>query len=234
MQPPTAGQNAVVVEISCSAVQVWIFLIQRDPSSQPTIFPKFDLWPTSYFPFYPTLEPTPLLTYITDLKSRQQIEALLFLLGSSRLLQLPYLESNTFAHNSPWWWKRFHCHFPSKALLNFAKPRTPKPPFSFGRQTVSHFTQAIFCWSEFLPHKNHRCNLSSLSCFFLWISIWWLHYVLLFLLVYYVWLFCRMGLRRHLTAAEIVEQAVFARRLLTDEVGSITNVVFMVGLQLHW
>jgi 23S rRNA (adenine2503-C2)-methyltransferase len=44
-----------------------------------------------------------------------------------------------------------------------------------------------------------------------------------------VQLFCRMGLKRHLTAAEIVEQAVFARRLLTSEVGSITNVVFMVG-----
>uniref|UniRef100_A0A0R0IZC2 Radical SAM core domain-containing protein n=1 Tax=Glycine max TaxID=3847 RepID=A0A0R0IZC2_SOYBN len=40
----------------------------------------------------------------------------------------------------------------------------------------------------------------------------------------------RMGLRRHLTAAEIVEQAVFARRLLTDEVGSITNVVFMLQI----
>lgn len=37
----------------------------------------------------------------------------------------------------------------------------------------------------------------------------------------------RMGLRRHLTAAEIVEQAVFARRLFTHEVGSVTNVVFM-------
>nr|XP_043626584.1 dual-specificity RNA methyltransferase RlmN [Erigeron canadensis] len=37
----------------------------------------------------------------------------------------------------------------------------------------------------------------------------------------------RMGLRRNLTAAEIVEQAVFARRLFTDEVGPITNVVFM-------
>ncbi|KAM7464616.1 hypothetical protein LguiA_032737 [Lonicera macranthoides] len=37
----------------------------------------------------------------------------------------------------------------------------------------------------------------------------------------------RMGLRRNLTAAEIVDQAVFARRLLTSEVGSITNVVFM-------
>ncbi|XP_061372321.1 uncharacterized protein LOC133314812 [Gastrolobium bilobum] len=44
----------------------------------------------------------------------------------------------------------------------------------------------------------------------------------------------RMGLRRHLTAAEIVEQAVFARRLLTSEVGSITNVVFMgMGEPLH-
>lgn len=39
----------------------------------------------------------------------------------------------------------------------------------------------------------------------------------------------RMGLTRHLTAAEIVEQAVYARRLLTSEVGFISNVVFMVG-----
>ncbi|KAI3720309.1 hypothetical protein L6452_21225 [Arctium lappa] len=37
----------------------------------------------------------------------------------------------------------------------------------------------------------------------------------------------RMGLRRNLTAAEIVEQAVFARRLFTSEVGAIRNVVFM-------
>ncbi|KAJ4960475.1 hypothetical protein NE237_020385 [Protea cynaroides] len=44
----------------------------------------------------------------------------------------------------------------------------------------------------------------------------------------------RMGLRRHLTAAEIVEQAVFARRLLSGEIGSITNVVFMgMGEPLH-
>lgn len=44
----------------------------------------------------------------------------------------------------------------------------------------------------------------------------------------------RMGLTRHLTAAEIVEQAVFARRLLTSEVGSITNVVFMgMGEPFH-
>jgi len=37
-----------------------------------------------------------------------------------------------------------------------------------------------------------------------------------------------MGLKRNLTTAEIVEQAVYARRLLSHEVGSITNVVFMV------
>lgn len=44
----------------------------------------------------------------------------------------------------------------------------------------------------------------------------------------------RMGLRRHLTAAEIVEQAVFARRLFLSEIGSITNVVFMgMGEPLH-
>ncbi|KAJ3695312.1 hypothetical protein LUZ60_000689 [Juncus effusus] len=44
----------------------------------------------------------------------------------------------------------------------------------------------------------------------------------------------RMGLRKHLSAAEIVEQAVFARRLFTNEFGSITNVVFMgMGEPLH-
>lgn len=37
----------------------------------------------------------------------------------------------------------------------------------------------------------------------------------------------RMGLTRHLTTAEIVEQAVYAQRLLSDEVGSIKNIVFM-------
>lgn len=37
-----------------------------------------------------------------------------------------------------------------------------------------------------------------------------------------------MGLKRNLTTAEIVEQAVFARRLLSADVGAITNVVFMV------
>ncbi|KAF9673462.1 hypothetical protein SADUNF_Sadunf10G0026900 [Salix dunnii] len=36
-----------------------------------------------------------------------------------------------------------------------------------------------------------------------------------------------MGLKRHLSTAEIVEQAVFAQRLLTNEVGPFTNVVFM-------
>jgi len=39
-----------------------------------------------------------------------------------------------------------------------------------------------------------------------------------------------MGLKRHLSTAEIVEQAVFAQRLLTNEVGPFTNVVFMVGV----
>lgn len=47
---------------------------------------------------------------------------------------------------------------------------------------------------------------------------------------WYVNPFCRMGLKRHLITAEIVEQVVFAQRLLTSEVGSITNVVFMVGV----
>ncbi|KAG6422605.1 hypothetical protein SASPL_119183 [Salvia splendens] len=47
-----------------------------------------------------------------------------------------------------------------------------------------------------------------------------------------VWL--PMGLKRNLSAAEIVEQAVFARRLLSHEVGNITNVVFMgMGEPLH-
>lgn len=44
----------------------------------------------------------------------------------------------------------------------------------------------------------------------------------------------RMGLKRNLSAAEIVEQAVYARRLLSHEVGNITNVVFMgMGEPLH-
>ncbi|KAG9140488.1 hypothetical protein Leryth_016206 [Lithospermum erythrorhizon] len=44
----------------------------------------------------------------------------------------------------------------------------------------------------------------------------------------------RMGLKRNLSAAEIVEQAVFARRQFSSEVGSITNVVFMgMGEPLH-
>lgn len=44
----------------------------------------------------------------------------------------------------------------------------------------------------------------------------------------------RMGLRRHLTSAEIVEQAVYGRRLLSGDVGPITNVVFMgMGEPLH-
>ncbi|CAA7018335.1 unnamed protein product [Microthlaspi erraticum] len=44
----------------------------------------------------------------------------------------------------------------------------------------------------------------------------------------------RMGLKRNLTAAEIVEQAVYARRLLSREFGSITNVVFMgMGEPFH-
>ena len=38
-----------------------------------------------------------------------------------------------------------------------------------------------------------------------------------------------MGLKRHLTAAEIVDQAVIAKRLLSDDFGLISNVVFMVG-----
>lgn len=44
----------------------------------------------------------------------------------------------------------------------------------------------------------------------------------------------RMGLRKHLSTAEIVEQAVFARRIFSEEFGSITNVVFMgMGEPLH-
>lgn len=44
----------------------------------------------------------------------------------------------------------------------------------------------------------------------------------------------RMGLKINLTAAEIVEQVVYARRHFTNEVGPITNVVFMgMGEPLH-
>lgn len=44
----------------------------------------------------------------------------------------------------------------------------------------------------------------------------------------------RMGLKRNLSTAEIVEQAVFTRKLLSAEIGAITNVVFMgMGEPLH-
>ncbi len=44
----------------------------------------------------------------------------------------------------------------------------------------------------------------------------------------------KMGLRRHLSTAEIVAQVVLARRQLTDEVGHIGNIVFMgMGEPLH-
>lgn len=44
----------------------------------------------------------------------------------------------------------------------------------------------------------------------------------------------KMGLRRNLTAGEIVGQVVEARRLLTDEYGRIGNIVFMgMGEPLH-
>ncbi|XWS43046.1 hypothetical protein CRYUN_Cryun16bG0067400 [Craigia yunnanensis] len=36
-----------------------------------------------------------------------------------------------------------------------------------------------------------------------------------------------MGLRRHLTSVEIVKQVVYARQLLSGDIGIITNVVFM-------
>ncbi|KAH9329578.1 hypothetical protein KI387_001686, partial [Taxus chinensis] len=43
-----------------------------------------------------------------------------------------------------------------------------------------------------------------------------------------------MGLKKNLSAAEIVEQVVYARRLFTEEVGPLTNVVFMgMGEPLH-
>ncbi|XP_070023594.1 uncharacterized protein [Nicotiana sylvestris] len=44
----------------------------------------------------------------------------------------------------------------------------------------------------------------------------------------------RMGLKRNLSTSEIVEQAVLARKLLSSEVGPISNVVFMgMGEPLH-
>ncbi|KAK8948556.1 hypothetical protein KSP39_PZI005322 [Platanthera zijinensis] len=44
----------------------------------------------------------------------------------------------------------------------------------------------------------------------------------------------RMGLKRNLRTSEIVEQAVFARKLFSTEFGSVTNVVFMgMGEPLH-
>ncbi|CAI5501369.1 unnamed protein product [Closterium sp. Naga37s-1] len=46
--------------------------------------------------------------------------------------------------------------------------------------------------------------------------------------------FHRMGLQRNLTAGEIVDQVIQIRRLFTEEVGPVTNLVFMgMGEPLH-
>lgn len=95
------------------------------PTSQPSS-QNFTFDPHPIFHFNPLLNQLPSSNALQMLlRSRHKIESLLFLLDSSRLLQLPYLESNTFVHNSPWWWKRFYRHFPSKARLNFTKSCMP-------------------------------------------------------------------------------------------------------------
>ena len=99
----------------------------------------------------------------TLLKSRHQIESLLFLLDSSRLLQLPYLESNTFAHNSPWRWKRHH-HFLSRARLNFTKSKYGQFELLEGNFNFVHCV--LYKWFHWLRKSNHICH---------------------FLLIYYLW-----------------------------------------------
>jgi len=99
----------------------------------------------------------------TDFKSCHHKDSLLPLLSSSMHLQPPYFESNILAQSSPWWWNRFHLHFPSRARLNLLMSLIPNPPFSFGRHIVSHLTHAIFFCSSPPPHKNRRYILTSLS-----------------------------------------------------------------------
>ena len=125
------------------------------PSSHPSS-QNFTFDPHPIFHFIPLLNQLPSSNALqTLLKSRHQIESLLFLLDSSRLLQLPYLESNTFAHNSPWRWKRHH-HFLSRARLNFTKSKYGQFELLEGNFNFVHCV--LYKWFHWLRKSNHICH----------------------------------------------------------------------------
>ena len=95
------------------------------------------------------------------------MDSLLSRCSSFKLLQPPYLDSSTLTHNSPWCCKGLHFRLPSNARLKVSISFIPKPPFSFGRHTVSHLIQAILFWSCAPPYRNLLCKLTSLSSTFL-------------------------------------------------------------------
>ena len=99
-------------------------------------------------------------------KSFHQIESFWFLLSSSIFLHPLYFDSKIFGHNSPWFWNKFQCYFPNRAILNFLKSRIPNPPYSLDVQVSVQLTHDIFFWSSPPPHKNHHCKLSNLPTTF--------------------------------------------------------------------
>lgn len=58
-------------------------------------------------------------------------------------LRLLYLASNTFTHSKSFSHNTLHHHLPIRALLYCSIFHTSRPPWSFLKQTKSHFIQAI-------------------------------------------------------------------------------------------
>ena len=86
----------------------------------------------------------------TNFKSLHQVDSLLSLGASCRLLHPPYLDSNTLAHSVPCCWNKFHFPFASNAILKVFISLIPR------RHTVSHFTQAILLWSLIALDSKHN------------------------------------------------------------------------------
>lgn len=100
---------------------------------------------------------------VTSIRSCHHIDSLLARLASANARHPPYFDSNILTHNSEFYCSMFHLHFPSNALLNILISFIPKPPFSFGRQIVSHLTHATFFWFGPPPHRNLRWICTSLT-----------------------------------------------------------------------
>ncbi|TYJ48270.1 hypothetical protein E1A91_A01G050300v1, partial [Gossypium mustelinum] len=73
----------------------------------------------------------------------------------------PYFAKITFLHNALLSIMIHHLHVPNRALFFINRLTTPAPPFSFGLQTCSQLTFAIFRLPSKLPHRKFLLILSN-------------------------------------------------------------------------